>query len=117
MLQSSCTSYFSIFIVEFSTSTNTAISPFIFNILECILIEKERRVKNLYFVLSDPHGCYQELKEILTHWKPQEQTLLLLGDIVDRGPSSLECLRLIMQLQEKGNMITVGGNHEQLLCE
>lgn len=68
-------------------------------------------------MLSDPHGRYQELKEILTYWNPQEQTLVLLGDIVDRGPSSLECLRLIMQLQEKGNVITVDGNHEQLLCE
>lgn len=68
-------------------------------------------------MLSDPHGCYRELKEILTLWEPQKQTLVLLGDIIDRGPSSLECLRLIMQLQEKGNVITVGGNHEQLLCE
>ncbi|MGF7535379.1 metallophosphoesterase [Bacillus mexicanus] len=71
----------------------------------------------MYFVVSDPHGCIDELKEILTYWDRKKDTLILMGDLIDRGPNSLACLNLALELNNEGNAIVLKGNHEELFLE
>ncbi|ABF13981.1 bis(5'-nucleosyl)-tetraphosphatase (symmetrical) ApaH [Candidatus Palibaumannia cicadellinicola] len=64
-----------------------------------------------YFI-GDIHGCYDELQTILEKvaFDPLIDTLWLTGDLVARGPSSLEVLRMIRRL---GNSVRIVlGNHD-----
>ena len=48
--------------------------------------------------LADIHGNYQALIAVIDHverWKPD--LVFVLGDIINRGPCSSDCLQLIQQ--------------------
>lgn len=67
------------------------------------------------FIVSDIHGMYKEFKEILTNWN-REDTLVVLGDMIDRGPKSLKVIRKVMRLTERhpDKVLSFRGNHEDL---
>ena len=69
-------------------------------------------------VIGDVHGLYDDLllllgklgyNKSLEH--KQGRKLLFLGDYIDRGGQSLECLQLVMKAVEKGHYCLLG-NHE-----
>ncbi len=64
------------------------------------------------YAIGDVQGCFDELKELLTHIKfnSDRDQLWFCGDIVNRGPKSLKTLRFIRSLED--NAITVLGNHD-----
>lgn len=63
------------------------------------------------YVMSDIHGCYDEFMDMLEQIKfSNEDTLILAGDYIDRGPKSLEMLQWIENLPE--NVIALCGNHD-----
>lgn len=64
------------------------------------------------YVVGDLQGCYRELQQLLATVKfdPAHDVLWLTGDLVNRGPQSLECLRLIKSLGRSA--VTVLGNHD-----
>ncbi len=64
------------------------------------------------YAIGDVQGCYDELKELLTHikFKSDRDQLWFCGDIVNRGPKSLKTLRFIRSLEDNAN--TVLGNHD-----
>jgi bis(5'-nucleosyl)-tetraphosphatase (symmetrical) len=64
------------------------------------------------YVIGDIHGCYKELQEILTliEFDPKEDILWSAGDLINRGPQSLEVLRFFKNLGDRA--IVVLGNHE-----
>lgn len=64
------------------------------------------------FAVGDPQGCYDELQRLLTRIKfnPAEDRLWFTGDLVNRGPKSLEALRFVKSLGERA--ICVLGNHD-----
>ncbi|WHL24969.1 MAG: symmetrical bis(5'-nucleosyl)-tetraphosphatase [Candidatus Blochmannia vicinus] len=64
-----------------------------------------------YFI-GDVHGCYKNLKTMLDliHFDPNIDTLNLTGDVIARGPSSLEVLRLIHNFHSSARLVL--GNHE-----
>lgn len=49
------------------------------------------------YVVGDIHGCLDELKTLLTtiNFNEQHDTLIAVGDLVNRGPKSLETLRFL----------------------
>lgn len=70
---------------------------------------------NKIFVIGDIHGCYEAFVELLNkiHPAPQSDTLIFLGDYVDRGPNSKDVIAKLVQLQKKfPKMIALKGNHE-----
>jgi len=72
------------------------------------------------FVIPDIHGCALTLDRLLReviHLKRRDE-LYLLGDYIDRGPSSREVLDILMGLVMKGyRVFPVRGNHEEMLLE
>lgn len=65
------------------------------------------------FVIGDLHGCRKELDRLLLLVKFDRSVdrLISVGDLVDRGPSSLDCLMLL----KAPWFHAVMGNHEQLM--
>lgn len=65
----------------------------------------------MIYAISDLHGCYKEFLEMLEqiHFC-EEDTLYVLGDIVDRG---MEGIKLLLDLAERKNVICLRGNHDQ----
>jgi len=64
------------------------------------------------YAIGDIQGCFDELKELLTliKFNSDHDQLWFCGDLVNRGPKSLETLRFIRSLE--GNAISVLGNHD-----
>lgn len=66
------------------------------------------------FAIGDLHGCLNKFENLLKYWNPDNQQLVLLGDLVDRGPDPLGCILKAMKLQQEYGAVIVQGNHEQL---
>ncbi|KYM72523.1 metallophosphoesterase [Pantoea agglomerans] len=64
------------------------------------------------WVVGDLHGCRRELDALLQQhqFDPQQDLLISVGDIIDRGPDSLGCLALL----EEPWFRCVRGNHEEM---
>ena len=65
------------------------------------------------FVVGDLHGCLDELAEAMTarRFDPRFDRIFSVGDLIDRGPHSLEVLKLI----EEPWFFAVRGNHEDMM--
>lgn len=69
------------------------------------------------YAIGDIHGCLRPLERLLDHLSPGgADTLILLGDYVDRGPDSKGVLDRVIQLVEQG-AIALRGNHELMMAE
>jgi protein phosphatase len=85
-------------------------------------------------IIGDVHGCFDELTALLKELgyeitirpsdsgensyagrHPRERKIILLGDLVDRGPNSPEVLRLAVSLVESGVAYCIPGNHDMKL--
>ena len=64
------------------------------------------------YVVGDIQGCYQEFRQLMEviQFDAGKDQLWLVGDLVNRGPESLEVLRLVRSLGDRA--ITVLGNHD-----
>lgn len=64
------------------------------------------------YLVGDIQGCYDELQALLKkiQFDPKKDNLWALGDIVARGPKSLETIRYLKDLGNSFNMVL--GNHD-----
>ncbi len=63
--------------------------------------------------IADIHGNYQALIATIDHinrWAPDK--VMVLGDIINRGPRSLDCLNLVQEKALTENWMLMKGNHE-----
>jgi protein phosphatase len=78
-------------------------------------------------IIGDLHGCHEELLHLLTELgyevrgtelaprvrPPAGRRALFLGDLVDRGPKSPACLRLVMAMVRDQSALCILGNHDR----
>ena len=64
------------------------------------------------YAIGDLQGCYDEFRALLDRLKfdPDQDQLWLCGDLVSRGPRSLDCLRFVQSIEQ--SLISVLGNHD-----
>src|SRR5579871_6235190 len=64
------------------------------------------------YVIGDVQGCFLTLQKLLNeiNFNDKNDELIFLGDVINRGPKSLEVLRFIKN--HPASMKMVLGNHE-----
>src|SRR4249920_1210347 len=64
------------------------------------------------YAIGDPQGCFDPLQDLIGEvgFRESEDRLWFVGDLVNRGPQSLEILRFIKSLGERA--VCVLGNHD-----
>jgi len=70
------------------------------------------------FAIGDIHGCYDRLKALVEKIPIDfsRDTLLFIGDYIDRGPHSAEVVDYLIQLKKRvKEVIFLKGNHEDML--
>ncbi|WP_309715256.1 polynucleotide kinase-phosphatase [Armatimonas sp.] len=72
--------------------------------------------------IGDVHGCYDELSELIGKLgydefgaHPENRRLVFVGDLVDRGPKSVEVATWVMDAVAAGRALCVPGNHDDKL--
>ncbi len=103
--------------------------------IEAATIERQPLWNNRQFehgpfdIIGDIHGCFDELSALLDRlgyavikdnetWEvkpPEGRKLVLLGDLVDRGPKITAVLQLVMSMVNEGTALCVPGNHDMKL--
>ncbi len=71
------------------------------------------------WVVGDIHGCYNEFMTLLENPEiKKEDTIILIGDIIDRGPDSLKMMKWAMEnVTPDGRFQMICGNHENNVIE
>ncbi len=66
----------------------------------------------MHYVMSDLHGCCDLFLRMLERIRfSPEDTLYLLGDVIDRGPDGI---RILQDIMDRPNVIPFLGNHEDM---
>lgn len=67
--------------------------------------------------IGDIHGCLLALKAIIAAIDLQpEDTIITLGDYIDRGPDSKGVLDQLIELEGRCNLIPLKGDHDEMLA-
>lgn len=75
-------------------------------------------MENRLIAIGDIHGCSTALRSLLTAIGPQPgDTIVTLGDYIDRGTDSRGVVNQLLELREKVRLITILGNHEEMMLQ
>ena len=68
--------------------------------------------------IGDVHGCAAALDALLSAIAPKpDDTIVTLGDYVNRGPASRGVLDRLIALRSQCHVVSILGNHDQLFLE
>ena len=69
-------------------------------------------------IIGDIHGCRLQLESLLKHLNPSTtETIVTLGDYVDRGPDTKGAIDFLIELKKTHNLIHLKGNHDVFMEE
>lgn len=73
---------------------------------------------NRTIAIGDIHGCSLALQTLIEAINPKaDDTLVLLGDYVDRGIDSKGVLDYIIELKNRCSLIPILGNHDEMMLK
>ena len=73
-------------------------------------------MNNRILAIGDIHGCSIALQSLLLAIAPRpDDTIVVLGDVIDWGPGSRSCVQQLIELSGRCRFILVRGNHEEML--
>lgn len=83
---------------------------------------QHKEATGLIYAIGDIHGQVTMLRSLLSLLRAlplrDEDTLLFLGDYVDRGEDSRAVIEALIELrEERSNVVFLRGNHEQLMLD
>lgn len=79
------------------------------------MAQKYREINMATYVMGDVHGEYDKFMELLEKIDlKDEDTLYLIGDVIDRGPHPIKVLQKLMEMP---NAIPILGNHELMALQ
>ena len=68
--------------------------------------------------IGDIHGCATAFRTLLAALElRRDDTLVTLGDVIDRGPDSCGVLEQLLAVGEHCTLVPILGNHEQMLLD
>ncbi len=68
--------------------------------------------------IGDIHGCSMALQALVELISPKpSDTIVTLGDYVDRGSDSRGVIDFLIKLRTRCNLVPLFGNHEEMFCE
>ena len=69
----------------------------------------------MIYTVSDIHGCYNKYRKLLKkiNFGPDD-TLYVLGDVIDRGPDGF---KILLDMARRSNVINLMGNHEAMAVQ
>lgn len=70
--------------------------------------------------IGDVHGQYEKLLDLWgkIKYNDNEDFLIFLGDYIDRGKQSLECLKFVKEkVEQNKNVHALKGNHEEMMLD
>ena len=71
-----------------------------------------------HLAIGDIHGCHSALTTLLDYVSPgEEDTLVTLGDYVDRGPDSAAVIEFLIEYAKTNTLIPLRGNHELMMLD
>jgi serine/threonine protein phosphatase 1 len=71
-----------------------------------------------YLAIGDIHGCHNALVSLIDFVAPTStDTIVTLGDYVDRGPDSSGVLDFVIELGRTHKLIPLRGNHEIMMLD
>lgn len=78
--------------------------------------ERASTLSKRLIAIGDIHGCDRALRGLIAAIAPDpDDTLVLLGDYVDRGPDSKAVLDVLVQLARRTRVVAIMGNHEEMM--
>jgi len=75
-------------------------------------------VSERVIAIGDIHGCLAALDALLEAIDPRaDDTIVTLGDYIDRGPDSRGVVERLMELAQRCRLKPILGNHDEMLLE
>jgi serine/threonine protein phosphatase 1 len=66
--------------------------------------------------IGDIHGCDVAFETLLKELAPTaDDTVVILGDVVDRGPGTREVIERLLALRDACRFVFIRGNHEEMM--
>lgn len=73
---------------------------------------------NRTIAIGDIHGCSTAFRALLNAISPQpDDTIVTLGDYVDRGIDSKGAIDLLIDLEQRCRLVPLLGNHDEMMLE
>lgn len=67
----------------------------------------------MIYAISDIHGCWDKYRKLLKKINfGLDDTLYVLGDVIDRGPDGF---KIMLDMARRPNVVNLMGNHEATL--
>lgn len=71
-----------------------------------------------HLAIGDIHGCIDALTSLVDFVAPRpDDTIVTLGDYVDRGPDSSAVLDFVIELSKNHHLVPLRGNHEIMMLD